>query len=121
MNEPQSLAEKITTRAEVALAREADVRADFTASITAGAALTPYILKPVMVAEAEAQPWRQVARAIKRGTDPVAALREAREDATETLLETAPTRSTDGLTNEADHIQREALRKFLRDTRRAIA
>jgi hypothetical protein len=118
MNEAKTLTEKIIDRAEAVIAREADVRADFTASVTAGTLLTPFNLKPVLVAEAEAKPWHQIAHRIKRGADPVAALREAREEATEELVESAPSRSTDGLLNEMDHIQREALRRFLRDTKR---
>ncbi|WP_333746115.1 hypothetical protein [Streptomyces sp. IBSBF 2950] len=120
-NTTKSVGETVIDRAESAVAFEAEERAAFNKAVAEGVRLTTFLIKPAMVAEFEAEPWHRVLRAIGKGVEPVTVVRQVREDAMNTLLESAPTQSSDALTNEADRMQREGLRKFIRDTRRLVA
>ncbi|MDX3672753.1 hypothetical protein [Streptomyces europaeiscabiei] len=117
----KSVGETIIDRAESAIAFEAEGRAAFNKAVAKGVRLTTFLIRPAMVAEFEAEPWHRVLLIIGKGTEPVTAVRKVREDATDTLLESAPSQSSDALTNEADRMQREGLRRFIRDTRRLVA
>jgi membrane-bound lytic murein transglycosylase len=109
-------AENVRFTAEMAVRREESARAVLVDVVTAGRQIDSYTLKPVMEAQAKAQPWRQVLQRMKK-VDAAKAVESVREDCMEVLMR-GESQSTCAITNETDRLARDAARNFLRETRR---
>jgi hypothetical protein len=111
------LAENIRFSAKAAIRREDSARAALVDVVTAGRHIDSYTLRPVMTAQATAQPWRQVLTRMEK-VDAAKALESVREECTELLLDRGESQSTCAITNETDRLARDAARTFLKETRR---
>lgn len=115
---PEEIAEAVQEWSALAIRADEDARKKLSEDALTGLALNSFNIKPALEAQAAALPWRKVARLINRGSTAWGALREVREDATETLLDGRESQSTCAITNDVERAEREALRNFLRQTSR---
>jgi hypothetical protein len=115
---PEEIATAIKEWSEITFAAEEGARKQLAENALAGFALSSYNMRPVLEAQAAALPWRHVTRSINGKKTPVEALREVRKDATEALVGDSESQSTCAMTNDVARMEREAWRRFLRQTRR---
>jgi len=111
------LAETIRFNAGCAIDTEGRARKALADVVSTGGYIDAHTLKPVMTAQAEALPWRQVLNRLEKA-GALEALDSVREECTELLLERSESQSTCAITNDLERMRRDAARNFLRNTRR---
>lgn len=113
--EQDRVAVRIKGRADEMINREREARTRLSALLQTNFGVTAQDMRQVLIAAADAKPWRTVLeRAERAGIRD--ALASVREEVTRELIERGETHSTCGFTNEAAHLDREAARSFLRST-----
>ncbi|MFI5814931.1 hypothetical protein ACIA7S_28730 [Streptomyces sp. NPDC051643] len=110
------LTENLIFSAQSVIRNEERARKALAKGVTEGMVVDSYLLRPVLIAQATAVPWRKVAARIEQA-GAVEALRSVREECMEFLTERSETQSTCAITNESDRLARDAARDFLRTIR----
>lgn len=112
----EKIAEMMLLWGQQVIDNDKRARQELSEAALGGRLIDCFTIAPVLRAQAEANLWADVLSQVNDGANVLDAVRDVRAQVTNRLLTRGESRSTDGITNEATHLEREAAQNFLRAT-----